>query len=224
MMIKKIVPFIFVVACMSFSQTQVNTPGTTYFQDVSPNGLYLAGIDTSGAIKLFNLSNNTTIVTGSKFADSLYSAMNLRWMPDGKRILCFYTNRTVSMSIGSGGPTITPGKTYIVDVSTYVSSIQDPHPAQKAFADISNFKIYPSPSTGSQPINFEVPFSSGSVKIEIANLQGSIVRVLYSENAADNKIVWDKKNQYGDVVPSGQYITRIISGKTVESKMVCITE
>jgi hypothetical protein len=220
--------FTLIVASISFGQTAINTQNGFRICDISPNGQYLVGLKISlsppintsgytsnpfvekrGQVQLFNLSNSTTTIIPS----AIISAPSVLWgdihfTPDGKKV--YFSLLADSVTV----------KTYYYDVTSYVSI--SPQPLEKNMATSSDTKIYPIPSTGSTPINFEVPSSSGSLKIEIANLQGSIVRVLYSGNS--DRIVWDKKNQYGDAVPSGQYVARIISGKTVKSKMVCITE
>ena len=211
------------IAAVSFSQTNLNTPLNFKLYDISPNGQYLLGTDlviggpAGDSVYLFNISNQRMIgLFGGFIVRELIGS--LRFMPSGDKII--YEVELLD-TVSSTGSLITA--TYTFDISSYLS-VLDPQPPKKVLTDIANTKIYPSPSNGSRAISFEIPASKG-VKIEIANLQGCIVRVLYSDGGTVNeKVIWDGKNQYGNAVPSGQYVARIISGNAIEAKMVCITE
>ena len=218
MLTRNLVLFVVAISSIVFSQTTLNTPGTVNFSALSPNGVYLAGIDTNRIVKLYNLATSTTITTSIRFAtDARSSGMTLQWAPDGKKLYGFVGS--FSASSPSSGTTFYPALVYLIDVSSYVAAVA-PGPSPKHL--VNTIRVFPVPATGSTPINFELPSSTQPFKIEIATLQGEVVRILYSDN--DNTVVWDKKNQYGDPVPPGRYAAKIMCGKSVEAKMVSVAE
>jgi len=74
---------------------------------------------------------------------------------------------------------------------------------------------YPNPFAVSTSIEYELE-EDQTVNIEIFNLQGKLVKILYSgfQNRGVHKQVWDGTNNTHAAVPSGMYIIKITNGNT----------
>lgn len=81
---------------------------------------------------------------------------------------------------------------------------------------------YPNPFNPTTAIEFSLPHS-GSILLEIYDITGRKVRTLVNSplNAGLKRVVWDSRDEFGDVVSSGVYLYRIDTGDfSVTRKMV----
>jgi hypothetical protein len=80
---------------------------------------------------------------------------------------------------------------------------------------------YPNPFNLSTTIEYGLP-QDAHVKLTVYNILGEKVRVLVNEyqSAGERNVIWDGKNDNGDVVASGIYLYRIEAGSfTKTAKM-----
>lgn len=73
---------------------------------------------------------------------------------------------------------------------------------------------YPNPFNPSTVIEYNLP-ESGDLQIEVYNINGQLIRELYSgyaESGSVKKVIWDGRDDFGESVSSGIYFYRIISG------------
>lgn len=82
---------------------------------------------------------------------------------------------------------------------------------------------YPNPFNPSTNIAYSLP-NGGFVRLNIYNVNGSLVNTLVSENksAGEHFSVWDGKNKDGTYVSSGVYIYLITAGKYSASKKMLL--
>ncbi len=87
--------------------------------------------------------------------------------------------------------------------------------APKSFHLAQNF---PNPFNPTTTIKFDLPNAS-SVKMNIYNTNGQLVKTLVnaSYNAGTHEIMWDGRNDAGQMVSSGLYIYRLQAGNYVKS-------
>jgi len=82
---------------------------------------------------------------------------------------------------------------------------------------------YPNPFNTSTTISFTLP-ASGFTQLVIYNITGQKVRELVSETmtAGIHNVMWDGRNNNGNVLSSGVYISRLSSGKLVTHKRMLL--
>ena len=75
---------------------------------------------------------------------------------------------------------------------------------------------YPNPFNPSTTIEFTLP-ESGFITLSIYNISGQKVRELAAEymTAGMHNLIWDGRDDSGDAVSSGIYITRLVAGKQI---------
>ncbi len=73
---------------------------------------------------------------------------------------------------------------------------------------------YPNPFNPTTVIEFSIP-ETGHINLTIYNIMGQKVRELVSDNfrAGTHTIIWDGKDDSGNTVSSGIYISKLVSGK-----------
>ena len=90
-----------------------------------------------------------------------------------------------------------------------------------------NFKLYqnsPNPFNPNTHIRFDLP-NNESIRLTIYNIAGKQVAQINKDNlsAGQHEINWKGQDQYGDPLPSGLYIYRIVAGnKTSTRKMLLL--
>ncbi|NOR75554.1 MAG: T9SS type A sorting domain-containing protein, partial [Draconibacterium sp.] len=91
------------------------------------------------------------------------------------------------------------------------------------FDSESYMRCYPNPFN--DQINIEFSSLSGKVSIDVMNATGSLIRRIYDDypTSGPNRIVWNGRNQTGDIVTSGMYYIRFVSGDTVETVKISKT-
>ena len=83
---------------------------------------------------------------------------------------------------------------------------------------------YPNPFNSRTELTFHVP-TEARVRVEVLNILGQPVRVLYNESSAagSHRLVWDGKNEHGLEVVSGIYLVRMqAAGFTATRRMAFI--
>jgi len=72
----------------------------------------------------------------------------------------------------------------------------------------------PNPITNSTSIGYIINNNS-NVRIEVIDIYGKVVKVLEDSNiqAGSYSVTWDSKDEFGNAVPSGNYICRMIVGE-----------
>jgi len=72
---------------------------------------------------------------------------------------------------------------------------------------------YPNPFNPTTSIEYSIP-NSGHVELVIYNMSGQKVRTLVNDmqEAAFYKVIWDGRNDRGEVAASGVYLYKIVSG------------
>ena len=85
------------------------------------------------------------------------------------------------------------------------------------------FQGYPNPFNPITTINFSIP-ESGFVTLVIYNIMGQKVRELVDGNVQTgaHSVVWDGKDDSGETVSSGVYISRLKSGKNVTASRMLL--
>jgi len=121
-------------------------------------------------------------------------------------------------------PSFPPGRVYVYkNPYTAVEEEQDQLPHNFAL-----YQNYPNPFNPSTTIPFQVGGGQGSAArpihttLAIYNILGQLVRTLVDEekSSGDYHVVWDGKNDKGEVVGSGIYFYRIQAGSfTKTAKM-----
>jgi hypothetical protein len=79
---------------------------------------------------------------------------------------------------------------------------------------------YPNPFNPSTTISYQVPDDGSTVKIDIYNLAGQLVRKLVdgTHSAGVFQVVWDGRNDFGQQASSGVYLFRMSSTGFVNTK------
>jgi photosystem II stability/assembly factor-like uncharacterized protein len=103
---------------------------------------------------------------------------------------------------------------YKYDLSTTISVIEYGNP-------LSSLTVQPNPVYSSAKISFHLAEQQQG-KIELFDLSGKLVNVLYEGilNKGDNEFTWNVTENKTNALPSGTYICRIVSGKTMASKKI----
>jgi len=80
--------------------------------------------------------------------------------------------------------------------------------------DFGIFQNFPNPFNATTTIRYALP-EPGQVRLEIFNILGQKVKTLVDEKqtAGNKQVIWDGRNERGDVVSSGVYFYRINAGK-----------
>ena len=80
--------------------------------------------------------------------------------------------------------------------------------------DFDVFQNFPNPFNATTTIRYALPVNS-HVRLEIFNILGQKVKILVDEEqtAGNKQVIWDGRNERGDVVSSGVYFYRINAGK-----------
>ncbi len=106
------------------------------------------------------------------------------------------------------------------DNFTSIDSKQGIKPLQ--FKLISN---YPNPFYSKTKINFTIPFKSRKavqypVSLQIFNIKGQLIKTLINHKMSSglHSITWDGTDNNLNIVKTGTYIYKIISGGFVQSK------
>jgi minor extracellular serine protease Vpr len=95
-------------------------------------------------------------------------------------------------------------------------------------ADFSLSQNYPNPFNAGTTLEWELPpqtFPEGSVRIEIVDLRGKVVRDfrVRAGSSGRGRIIWDGRRENGAELPSGMYIFRLKAADAVKSrKMIMI--
>ena len=91
------------------------------------------------------------------------------------------------------------------------------------FDSESFLRCYPNPFNGQ--INIEFSLTSGEVSIDVLNATGSLIKRIYDDypESTITKIIWDGRNQAGNLVNSGMYYIRFVTGNTVETVKISKT-
>jgi len=102
-----------------------------------------------------------------------------------------------------------------------VTGVQNPDGVPTTFALGQN---YPNPFNPSTTIRFDLP-KEAPVTMEIYNILGIRVRTLLKGegvNAGYHQVVWDGRDDYGNVVPSGVYLYHLSAGDFQASKKMTL--
>lgn len=85
------------------------------------------------------------------------------------------------------------------------------------------FQNYPNPFNPTTTIKYQLPKST-EVSLKIYNLLGQLVRILIDEKqmAGNYSIIWDGKNDNGQLVTSGVYMCRIQTQNFVKTKKMIL--
>lgn len=108
------------------------------------------------------------------------------------------------------------------DLQTF-ADVEERDEESKAPASFSLRQNYPNPFNSETIIEYSLPKES-QVKIAIYNILGQRVKTLVDQRQAGGykKVIWDGKNEKGNVVSSGIYFYRMETEKFVQSKKMLI--
>ncbi len=83
--------------------------------------------------------------------------------------------------------------------------------------------IYPNPFNPQATIRYDVA-QAGNVQMQIFDLQGKLVRDLFSgrQNRGKHTINWDAKNNLGQSVASGTYLIKVSSGNSSAIRLITL--
>jgi hypothetical protein len=92
------------------------------------------------------------------------------------------------------------------------------------FGNSTLLRCYPNPFN--EQVNVEFTGTNGSVKIDVVNATGAVIKSIYNGYAVNglNTAVWDGNNQMGKNVSAGIYYIRFVSGDTVETVKISKTK
>jgi hypothetical protein len=107
----------------------------------------------------------------------------------------------------------------------------DPHTTkvENSGEPVSTYKLsqnFPNPFNPSTKIRFTIP-GRENVSLNIYDIHGRLIRSLVSNssfNAGTYDLNWDGKNQWGEMVASGIYFSRLIAGKFTETKKMSLVK
>jgi len=149
--------------------------------------------------------------------------------PDGN-----YTRINSAMITGAGtspqvhyyfyvDQTIQPGVAYyykLADVNyNGVMTMHGPLTVQTAPQNYGLEQNYPNPFNPETRINFKM-VRAGTVELGVYNLRGQLVRSLVSgtQSAGEHSVIWDGRNDSGQVMPSGTYLYKVRANGYEETK------
>jgi Tol biopolymer transport system component len=183
------------------------------FPHYSPDGSLILYTDFSSN------SNNLTLIdanTGEHFdlfESNTYRIYKAQWSPDGSKI-CY------QMKNSDGKERI-----YIKDMSEIIAdyqNIQTPVESSEPtdFGIIGNF---PNPFNPITEIEFSLP-ETGFTELVIYNVMGQKVRKLVAGTMTSgiHSMVWDGRNNLGQTVSAGVYMTRLQMGDTVAMRRLTL--
>lgn len=104
------------------------------------------------------------------------------------------------------------------------TSIEDARKIKNVVKTFKLFQNYPNPFNPTTNIEYDLP-KSGKVEIKIFNLNGQQIRhfVHGSQNAGIHRIVWDSKDEQGNLVASGVYLYQVkFEDSIINKKMMLI--
>ena len=106
-----------------------------------------------------------------------------------------------------GYPISLIGEIFFADTPT---NIGEEKLEQTILSSFSLFQNYPNPFNPSTRIQYAIP-SSGEVLVNIFDIQGQLIRTLLQsfQNAGHHSIVWDSRNNNGNIVSSGTYFCQV---------------
>jgi len=78
------------------------------------------------------------------------------------------------------------------------------------------YDAYPNPFNPSTTIGYEIPYSM-SISLNIYDISGRLVRRLDNgiRNAGMHSIIWDGRDNFGNIVSNGLYIYRLDSDQNI---------
>lgn len=184
------------------------------FPNYGTNGLYVE-VNDGGGWKVFDFIGSGgalgALPTGNDWLEYKY---DLSDYPAG-------TSLTLRFRFQSDDETVTEG-VYIDDVKIQQKETGPSTAAPSIKNNLKNYTLYqnyPNPFNPATTIKFTLE-KPESVNIKIYDIKGALIRELMNKkaNAGSNKIVWDGKNEHGNIVTSGIYFYRISAGKFSKTK------
>ncbi len=136
---------------------------------------------------------------------------NISWRKDSLDLAPFSPKARVRFHFGSDAR-VTGGGWFIDDIElvTNISEI-----AEGLFKP-SELSLHLAPNPFNAALTIEFTPTSESMKIEIFNISGRILRD-FEFGIEQNRIVWDGRDQSGAQMPAGIYLVRISDGKTYKT-------
>ncbi|MCE5250088.1 T9SS type A sorting domain-containing protein [bacterium] len=192
--------------------------------DVSPDGQWIlhTGDFTSGSETKTGLcvSNMVTGVSYPLFPDAQCVTTEGSWSPDGRKIV-------FSASYPGFEDGVRVGDRYAIYVMDFdpmtfrkPSAVAELVPA--GFAVTGN---YPNPFNPSTTISFSLS-EMGSTTLTVYDVLGRKVRTLLDAQlqAGKHSVVWDGRDDGGNMVSSGVYIPQLVSGGNVAAGRMMLTK
>jgi hypothetical protein len=104
-----------------------------------------------------------------------------------------------------------------------INSIQNAGKHSITSTSQAKLEAFPNPFQSNLTIRYHLP-QEDRATIEIINLQGQVVRTLASEvmPAGQHQINWNAQDDRGQVLPSGMYLVRMVSGKAMKIEKVLL--
>ena len=107
----------------------------------------------------------------------------------------------------------------------------EPHPSavEHIGAPVSTYKLsqnFPNPFNPSTKIRFSIP-NMENVNLNIYDVHGRLIRTIInntSYNAGTYDVNWDGRNEWGELVSSGIYFSKITAGKFTETKKMSLVK
>ena len=148
-----------------------------------------------------NESNNKYLI---KYDDVNYLPFTCPSWTDSTEITCLYADEKGFIWIGTQKDGL-----WRFDANN-VTSVET---TQQTPASFTLSTAYPNPFNASTTINFTLNMP-GKVNLAVYNLAGQKVKELATGNysAGSHNLVWDGRDDYGNAVSSGVYLTRMESG------------
>jgi photosystem II stability/assembly factor-like uncharacterized protein len=105
--------------------------------------------------------------------------------------------------------------------SMYKYDLGSTTPVAEQATSLAALAVYPNPVSSSAKISFQMNKQQKG-KVELLDLSGKSVSVLYEGilNKGDNEFIWNATENKSNALPSGTYICRILSDKTIASKKI----
>lgn len=113
-----------------------------------------------------------------------------------------------------------PGFRLTIDNNGIVST--DPISAPSSFALEQNF---PNPFNPTTNISYSVA-TAGQVNVMVYDLLGNLVKTLVNDvqEPGQYKVIWDATNEQGSVVPTGNYILKMVSGDFSQTRKMTLVK
>ncbi len=110
-----------------------------------------------------------------------------------------------------------------VETSSSTTGVENDADVPKEFALLQN---YPNPFNPSTTIEFRIPIANAPVRLTIYNMLGQAVRTLFDgvKEVGTHRIVWDGRNDAGDLVGTGTYIYQLRTKDVVQSKKLTLVK